>query len=734
MHRHPRAIARLLRLALLTALAALGAAGAQAATCIGSAGKRCAYDRIATYGERTPGELSQPTSVALGADGRIYVVDTQTRVDVAYLFVYDRSGEFLQALAPPGGGRFAPTEVGVSADGTVYALDPDLATMHRFGADGGYRALRLPRAEANRLAVQRDGSFWLLYGAGSTITHSDADGQLIGAFTVRDIDRNSALSVDADGHIFVGRWNKGVTEYTSGGSELGTFRSTSGGHVAFAGNGDLVTGVGDLIYRIPRSGGGSTAIGWSDSNGAGLSQVDGIVVAPPGLMAAGRPGEEAYVVADRDNHRVQVLATDGSRLAIVGAPRDATLVEPRAAWGLPGGSMIVADTLLRRLVRIGPSGAFEGRADGGVVSFPLDGALNPVTGDSVILDGGFDLRRFGPDGASLGGWPMPGVVKGATNSGFGGGVAVAEDGTIWAAHSPAPHGGYVAAYRPDGTPLRTIADPHIDRPSSITTGPGGEVFVVEAGGANSSVVDVFGPDGRFRRRLDSLTCLWVSSLAVDGAGRIYAGQRDRITVLDRSGALLARFGALGRAVGQFDGTQLSVLGDVLTIAETNNGRVTRVRIDPAALTSPDPDPCGGVRMMQTTIPVQGAVAQVPLDCEGTLGADLRRRRHAAAQQRQGGPAAQAQGHPRDGALPRRGSGLRRAEAQEGRAQGPQPEAPPEGTRRRAARAGRRDHAAGDADAPAEGQGQGQGEVLNRPCDGPVALAGAFGMADGAYAL
>jgi hypothetical protein len=45
-----------------------------------------------------------------------------------------------------------------------------------------------------------------------------------------------------------------------------------------------------------------------------------------------------------------------------------------------------------------------------------------------------------------------------------------------------------------------------------------------------------------------------------------------------------------------------------------------VRIDPAALASRDPDPCGGVRMGPTTIVVQGAVAQVALDCNGTLGA------------------------------------------------------------------------------------------------------------------
>lgn len=620
MGHRSRPIARL-GLTLLTALAVLGAGSAQAATCIGSAGQRCAYDRIATYGQRSPGELRQPMGLAVGPGGEIYVVDAQARNDVAHLFVYDRSGRFLRALAPPVPTGYAPTDVGVSADGTVYALDSRGLVMHRFDPDGGYRELRLPAAEANRLAVQSDGSFWLLYGAGSTVTHSDAEGRLIGGFTVRDLDRDSALGVDADGHVLIGRWNDGVTEYAPGGGELRTLRSTSGGHVAFAGNGDLVSGVGDLIYRIPRSGAGSTVIGWSDSNGAGLSQVEGIAVAPPGLLAAGRPGEEAYVVADRDNHRVQILATDGSRLAIVGAPRDSTLLEPRAAWGLPDGGMVVADTGHRRLVRFAASGAFEGRVDGATDTYPSGGALNPLNGDSVIQDGSFQVRRFGADGMSLGGWTMAGYVAGRDITGWASGLAVAGDGTIWTTHSPEPRGGVLAAYRPDGTLVRAAADPHLDRPASITTGPGGEVFVLEGYDNNSSVVDVFGPDGSFRRRLDWLSCTRAESIAVDGAGRIYAAlSNGPVLILDRSGALLSRFGRQGSAVGEFSQPRLSVLGDVLTIAEWETGRVTRLRIDPAALATPQPPPCAGVVVMSAaTIPVLGAYAQVPLDCGGVLG-------------------------------------------------------------------------------------------------------------------
>lgn len=108
------------------------------------------------------------------------------------------------------------------------------------------------------------------------------------------------------------------------------------------------------------------------------------------------------------------------------------------------------------------------------------------------------------------------------------------------------------------------------------------------------------------------------SRAVDGAGRVYAGLGGGVAVFDRSGALLARFGSRGSEVGQFGGTQLSVLGDVLTIAEQDNNRVTRVRINSSALATPERAPCGSVSLGSTSVLVQGTRAFVSLGCNGSL--------------------------------------------------------------------------------------------------------------------
>lgn len=522
----PSAAARVLWTGLALALVlGLATGSAQAASCIGSGGQRCAYDRIATYGQPTAGELRQPMAVALGPDGRIYVVDAQPRVDIAFLKVYNRDGRFLTTLVPPdvsAPGSYAPIDVGVSSDGTVYALDGYSRVVHRFGPGGGYRALWLPSGKPDRLAVQSDGSFWLLYAGIATVAHRDADGNPIGMFTVPPGDL-TGLGVSADGHVFVGRGEAhGFSEYTAEGAALGTVSSLPGSDVAFAGNGDLVSSWGSIISRASRGGGGYAELGWDRA--ADLSQVAGIAVAPPGLLAAGRPGEESYVVADSDNHRVQILATDGTRRALVGAPEGATLLEPQAAWGLPGGAMVVADTGHRRLVRIGASGGFEGRVDDGGYIYPQTGGLNPATGETVLLDGGFRVRRLAADGTSLGSWSMPGAPSSGDMSSFASAVTVGQDGTIWAAHSPTAFSAYLAAYGPDGSMLRIVTDRHLRRPGALATGPGGEVFVVEDGTGHDNYVDVFGPDGSFRRRFDSLACMQsAESIAVDGAGRIYMG-------------------------------------------------------------------------------------------------------------------------------------------------------------------------------------------------------------------
>jgi sugar lactone lactonase YvrE len=618
----------------IAALAVLGAllaaaAVAPAATCPGSGGKRCAYDRIAVYGEGAPSELHTPRGVAVGADGRIYVADTNAFHSWGRLNVYDRAGAYVGQLSP--GTDFQPVDVGVSTDGTVYALDLSGTLVHRFDAAGRYTALKMPygysgtpgaNVRSDSFAVQSDGTFWILYRQGF-VEHRDRAGALIGSFTVPVQSNLPAITAAPDGHLLVGNPDGDVSEYSPSGSLVRTLNVPAGSRMSIAPDGDLVSGVVSTVYRIGRDGTGLTQFGSHGTAPGAFEQIEGVAVAPPGALAAGRPGEEVFVVADRDNHRVQIVAPDGAPLAVIGAPQDSTLLHPAAAWGMPDGRLLVADTHNRRIVSYTPSGAFGGRVDAGVAVWPEAGAYNPASGESIVLDG--TVRRLGADGTWLGSWPLRDDEGG---TGFGPALAVGEDGTIYAAHAPGAHGAVITAYAPDGTPTRRISDPHLAGPTGLAPGPGGELFVLESDGSHEWV-DVLGPDGTYRRKIDALCRDTTHSIAVDAAGRIYAGQANRIAIFDRDGAVLARFGEAGTGIGQFDGTRLSVLGNVLTIAEVGNNRVTRVRIDPAALGSPEPAPCnrvyapissGRVHFGARTIAVRRARARVPLACVGAAAA------------------------------------------------------------------------------------------------------------------
>jgi hypothetical protein len=201
-------------------------------------------------------------------------------------------------------------------------------------------------------------------------------------------------------------------------------------------------------------------------------------------------------------------------------------------------------------------------------------------------------------GALMGAFTVP--IEGLTP-----GLAAAPDGHLFVGRL----NGGVREYSPSGSLVRTLDVPGDSR---LSIAPDGDLVT----SVSDTRVDVLGPDGAYRRTLNALDRDYIHSIAVDDAGRMYAGLGDRVAILDRNGGVVGRFGEAGTGVGQFDGTRLGVLGDVLTIAERGNNRVTRVRIDPSAPGPPEPSSYGMVYFDAKTIAVRGARAQVPLACVG----------------------------------------------------------------------------------------------------------------------
>src|SRR3954451_5265436 len=142
-------------------------------------------------------------------------------------------------------------------------------------------------------------------------------------------------------------------------------------------------------------------------------------------------------------------------------------------------------------------------------------------------------------------------------------------------------------------------------PQAVAVGPDGSVYVGDQG---SHVVQVFGPDGTFRRAIGragtrggELTA--VGGLAVAGDNSVLAADgSNRILRFDQSGSPITSWGAPGSAVGRFAfgagggnaagaGGGLAVSGQFVYVADTGNDRIQRFTLggdQPRVLVPPGP--------------------------------------------------------------------------------------------------------------------------------------------------
>jgi tripartite motif-containing protein 71 len=130
-------------------------------------------------------------------------------------------------------------------------------------------------------------------------------------------------------------------------------------------------------------------------------------------------------------------------------------------------------------------------------------------------------------------------------------------------------------------------------PQAVAIGPDGSVYVADQA---SHVVQVFGPDGVFRREVGvagsapgQLGAVGAIAVASDNTLLVADGS-NRIDRYDANGALLNSWGGTGSAVGQFRfgagggnsaaaGGGLAVSGNTVFVADTGNDRIQRFTLD-----------------------------------------------------------------------------------------------------------------------------------------------------------
>lgn len=136
-----------------------------------------------------PGEFNLPRDLAIGAEGRLYVVDGGN----FRVVVFDRDGRYLQSFGSVGKqyGQFArPKEVAVDREGNVYVVDAAFGNFQIFSADGELLLFVGDRSE-------RDGPARYMLPSGISV---DEDGRVYVVdqwFRKIDVYRPAGLKPDA---------------------------------------------------------------------------------------------------------------------------------------------------------------------------------------------------------------------------------------------------------------------------------------------------------------------------------------------------------------------------------------------------------------------------------------------------------------------------------------------------------------------------------------------------------
>jgi eukaryotic-like serine/threonine-protein kinase len=168
------------------------------------------------YGMK-PGEFLYPAAVAVGPDGTVFVLDSETHL----VQRFDADGRYLAHFGGrgPGQGTFSdPRSISIGPDGKVYVLDFGNRQVQRLTAEGAYETRWAFRLGSDRpgmrlidgFTVSRDGVLFISDATSGKIRSVRSDGKLGAAYAFERLQGEASdqlldLGVDRAGVLYVSR-------------------------------------------------------------------------------------------------------------------------------------------------------------------------------------------------------------------------------------------------------------------------------------------------------------------------------------------------------------------------------------------------------------------------------------------------------------------------------------------------------------------------------------------------
>ena len=429
----------------------------------------------------TAAQLRQPSGVAVGADGTVYIADEENdrirAVDPVTGVITTVAGTGVAGYSGDGGPATAaqlddPHDLDVGPDGALYLTDEDNHRIRRVDADGvittvaGNGSAGLSGdggpATAARLrgpegvAVDDDGRIWI----------ADTDNH-----RVRLVDRDGTISTVAGAGLRFDATPRPATEV-----DLST-----PDRVTFLADGSLLVTDDDVsvIWRVGPDGNASVFAGDGRDGygGDGGPAPEALLRDPKGMVQA---ADGSVLVADEDNHVIRRVDPAGTITTIAGTgtagfsgdggPATAAWFDDPYDLALASdGTLYVADEDNHRVRRIAPDGIITTVAGTGTAGFSGDGG--PAASAQLDL----------PIGVTLAGDEVLYVAERGSHRVRRVDLTTGVISTVAGTGAKGSGG--------DGGPGHSAA---LNTPLDVATGPDGTVYVADTGNHRVRAIDPAG--------------------------------------------------------------------------------------------------------------------------------------------------------------------------------------------------------------------------------------------------